>query len=276
MGLIVVACGGSTEGDGGGGAGGSTGGSAGGGGSGGSVGGNSGTGAASGGSAGSGGIAGSGAASGGTAGVGASGGVAGVGGVAGSGGGTGGSPAGCAGLSYCDCTSNAACQVVAEDCHCPCGVEPCAPNCACKCSGGKYLGCAPTSVMNPGALEGLWLVGWSGGANHFSWIRIDPGGKAVINDGKNLNANIPFWDCNGAATWFLSAKIETLGINMPSGCNPGFTTLTFDSWVGKPAYPKDCLLLANVSEPVSSLPLLACRFPSSYCDAAMKTCKDPL
>lgn len=200
-----------------------------------------------------------------------------LGGAGGSLGGAGGSvSADCAGLDYCACKENAACQVLAEACFCPCGVEPCMPDCECACGGGKYLGCAPTSVMNPGALEGLWLVGWSGGMNHFSWVRLEPGGVATFNDGANLDVNGPLWPCSGSGSFGLAAKPETIALYLPPGCGT-MAAVTFVKFLGEPSWPNGCLLEASVEmAPPAGGPLTACKFPLSTCDATLSSCQDVL
>src|SRR5262245_28440071 len=73
-----------------------------------------------GGSGGSGGLSTGGAGNGGSTGGAGTGGSAGAGGL----------PAStCVEPDYCSCAANQACNVVAEDCFCPCGVEPCEPSC---------------------------------------------------------------------------------------------------------------------------------------------------
>ena len=191
-------------------------------------------------------------------------------------GGAAGTSGDCAGLSYCDCdSSNLDCQVLSEACFCPCGIEPCKPDCDCACGGGKYLGCAPKSIIQPGAFEGLWLIGWSGGMNHFSWVLALPGGKALFNDGASLTANGPLWSCNGEGSWSMTQKPETIFLYLPPSC-PGMP-LTFQSFQGKPDYPKGCVLSATLEpQSPSGMPLMACKFPSSQCDATLTSCVDPL
>jgi hypothetical protein len=259
--IAAVGCGGATEGGGtpptpdGGGGSGAVGGSAG-------VGGSGGVGGPAGGG---------GYAQGGSAGV--PGGAAGVGAQAGASG-FAGSATSCTYPDYCSCVTNAACKVVSEDCYCPCGVEPCEPNCACECGGGKYLGCAPTSIHNPGAAEGLWLIGWSGGLNHFSWVRLEAGGTLTVNDGSSLFANAPFYPCNGTGTWSMTAKPETIALYLPAGCD--MAPITFTSWLGTPAWPKGCLQEASVEALPSGQTLMACRFPLEQCNATLTMCIDPL
>jgi hypothetical protein len=163
--------------------------------------------------------------------------------------------------------------VVTEDCFCPCGIEPCTPDCACECGGGAYLGCAPSSILNPGALEGIWLIGWSGGAHHYSWVRIEPDFTVTVNDGAALSSNIPYFACNGPGQWMFTAMPETLGLILPD-C--GFHSLTFLEWTGTPSWPIGCLQAALVDHLGAPTRITACRFPASQCDAAMSTCVDPL
>jgi hypothetical protein len=202
-------------------------------------------------------------------------GTGGVGGVVVGGGGATGLPAStCTEPDYCSCVANAACSVVAENCFCPCGVEPCEPNCDCDCGGGKYLGCAPASIYNPGALEGIWLIGWGGGANHYSWVRIEPDFTLTVNDGAPLASNLPFYGCNGAGTWNPAAKPETVFLLLPAPCDP--SVLTFTAWSGTPAWPPGSLQAASVETNPPSVPLMAYRFSLAQCDATMSSCSDPL
>jgi hypothetical protein len=187
----------------------------------------------------------------------------------------GGSASACLEVDYCSCVANAACRVVAEDCFCPCGEEPCEPDCECDCGGGDYLGCAPTSVSNPGVMEvGVWLIGWSGGANHFSWIRFEDGGALTMLDGADMPSNLPYWECNGPGDWILGAAQETVIVTMPGDC--AFSPLRFEAWMGDPTYPEGALQAATVFDgPDSDFPLTAYRFPDAQCAPDLSSCTDP-
>ena len=190
-------------------------------------------------------------------------------------GGAGGGDAACVEPTYCVCVANAACTIVAEDCFCPCD-EPCEAPCDCDCGGGAFLGCAPASITNPDAIEGLWLIGWSGGAHHVSWVRVFGDQTCVVGDGASLNANIPFYPCNGPGTWIFPAKPETILFHFPEECGLGHS-VTFESWAGTPGWPTGCLQLANVEDAaMPGTPLFACRFPDDQCNADLSECTDPL
>jgi hypothetical protein len=259
LGLIVLAlqpaCGGSTDTDGStsGGGGGGTAGSSASGGSSGTAPGGTGGGAGSGGFSGAGGSAGN-AASGGTS--------------------TGGSGA-CSGLTYCDCNANAACKPIVEACFCPCGIEPCEPDCACVCSGGAYLGCVLADMDPFEKFIGTWLIGWAGGMNHYSWVRIEPDSVARFLDGAGLSVNAPFWNCNGVGNWHMAAKPETIALYFPAGCDPAFQPLTFSNMGPASGYPKGAILYASVEISPTQF-VEAYKFPFAQCDAAMTTCTDPL
>jgi hypothetical protein len=189
-------------------------------------------------------------------------------------------PAGaCVDLAYCDCAAGEACQVVAEDCFCPCGVEPCEPPCRCDCAGGAYLGCAPASILQPGALdEGVWLIGWAGGTNHYSWVRFEPGGALTMLDGAGIATNIPYWECNGPGSWVLAATPETVVVQMAGdGGSCAFSPLTFGPWLGDPAWPEGARQAVTVLDGANpDVPLTAYRFPDAQCAPDLSRCADPL
>ncbi len=202
--------------------------------------------------------------------------VGGSGGATGGAGGTGGGAGNCVGLDYCGCKSaSGSCQVFAETCFCPCGVEPCEPDCSCACGGGKYLGCGPKDVMQPGALEGVWLIGWSGGMNHYSWVRFNADFSADVLDGATLPANSPFFACNGKGSWLFSAKLWNVHLTLPSGCTGIAADLTFESFGPASAAVKGAVLAANITQPPNGTPLEGHKFPASQCDAGMASCASP-
>lgn len=218
---------------------------------------------------------GAGGSTGGTGAAGATGG-GGSGGAAGSSGGagTGGATAPCEGLSYCDCSAQGAtCQVFAEACFCPCGIEPCEPPCACACGGGEYLGCGPKSMQVPGAIDGTWLIGWSGGMNHYSWIRFNGDLTFDVLDGADLSGNAPLWSCSGAGKYLPTAKLDTFFLHLPAPC--AGVAITFEK-LGPPSsvYVKGSVLTASISSD-GVQPLEGYKFGSSQCNLAMTSCKDP-
>ena len=134
-------------------------------------------------------------------------------------------------------------------------------------------------------IEGIWLVGWSGGMNHYSWVRFTVtssfGGTAVILDGQSLFANVPYWSCSGATSWNLASKPDTIQLHFPSStCVPqGLKSSSYTFSNIKPAtgsWPKGATHTAQVTTSLQPTSLEGHRFPKTQCDAAMTSCTDPL
>ena len=134
-------------------------------------------------------------------------------------------------------------------------------------------------------LNGIWLVGRSGGLNHYSWVRVrraalgDWSGTAEFLSGDTLTTNAPFWPCSGQGSWTIPAKPYSILFTFPAGCPAGLETeYTFDP-ISTPAstYPKGAVLQAIVT-PLATGPasLDGYKFPDTQCDAAMTSCADPL
>lgn len=200
-------------------------------------------------------------------------------------------PAGCHFDGKPTCDPPACPPVVCEDASVDAG---CAIDCAPPPAGCHFEGeptcdpptCPPVVCEDAGAfpynLDGIWLLGWSGGLNHFSWVRFTvdgmAGGAAQYNAGADLAYNAPLWSCNGAGTWMLTAKPDTVGFNFPPSCTDGFQAYTFLSFQApSSSFPKGAILEATVEAPtMPGQTFNAYKFPDSQCDAAMTKCTDPL
>lgn len=132
------------------------------------------------------------------------------------------------------------------------------------------------------SVAGIWLIGWSGGMNHYSWVRFTPtsasSGDAEINDGAALAINGPFWPCNGKGSYDLVAQPRSIQLHFPSSLCNGMksSVLTFSSFTAASGYPPGALDSASVTISSSAgSPVEAYRFPSTQCDASMTTCTDP-
>jgi hypothetical protein len=133
-------------------------------------------------------------------------------------------------------------------------------------------------------LEGIWLVGWGGGMNHYSWVRFTVtssfGGTAVILDGKTLTVNLPYWNCNGPSSWNLASKPDTIQLHFPSStCVPQglkSSSYTFSNIKPASSWPKGATHTAQVTTFQQPTNLEGYKFPPSQCNAAMTSCTDPL
>ena len=143
----------------------------------------------------------------------------------------------------------------------------------------------------PEVLEGVWLVGWSGGLNHYSWVRFghasmpSPVSKADawILDGKDLLSNAPIWNCSGKTTWYMGAAADTAYLDFPSpSClqtAAGPATMmgyVFSDYAPPTATdPRGAVLLATVKDQPTLRAWQGFKFPDDWCDANMTTCKNP-
>lgn len=126
------------------------------------------------------------------------------------------------------------------------------------------------------ALPGIWLVGWSGGLNHYSWVRFDAGGASAdyLPGGAEILSNAPYWSCSGQGTYTITQKPNTVMLMFPAACNLAPLVLTFDSFYTAGIPPK-ATLGAHVSTDPPNQPLDGFKYPASQCDAAMTTCTSP-
>jgi hypothetical protein len=134
--------------------------------------------------------------------------------------------------------------------------------------------------MADGQLEGVWLIGWSGGLDHYSWVRFDRDGSARILADAGPDSWAPYWHCSGsAASWAWAETPETVLLTLPEGCRgaPRIESLTFTGFRAAGgraawAFPKAAVLEGLLA---GNHGIHAWKFPPSWCDVAMTTCGDP-
>jgi len=136
-----------------------------------------------------------------------------------------------------------------------------------------------TAFVN--TMNGIWLVGWSGGLRHYSWVRITSDssgqwtGTAEFLSGEDISSNSPYWACSGKGTWMIPQKVNSILFTFPSSCPSGIEMeYTFEFSLPMP-YPPGASLAAVVSPLSGSQKLEGYKFPDSQCDATMSTCIDP-
>jgi len=138
----------------------------------------------------------------------------------------------------------------------------------------------------PYSLDGIWLVGWIGGLNRFSWVKFQAtsamGGNAWILDGKGLSGGtVPYWKCSGKSSYNITAKPNTIQLQFHSPLCNGYksTSYTFGGITKfSGSYPKGATHKATVTAYGGSTPaqISGYKFPASQCDAKMTKCTDPL
>ena len=132
-------------------------------------------------------------------------------------------------------------------------------------------------------MNGIWLVGWTGDLNHYSWVRIRSdspgswGGTADILAGNDLAINSPYWECSGQGQWMISQQLYSIWFTFPASCPSGIERgYTFDPFQPPGRYPKGAILAATVTPPSGSSALEGYKFPDMQCNADMTSCIDPL
>jgi hypothetical protein len=133
-------------------------------------------------------------------------------------------------------------------------------------------------------IAGTWLIGWYGGQDHFSWLRITmptgsrlDGGLAVLAE-PSIPAGVPYWSCNGNAAWMLTERPQTLDLRLDTvGCSREI--LIFD-WFRPVSTRGKAFLEASLSAMRiadggygPSNRLTGLKFPDDVCDAAFTSCR---
>jgi hypothetical protein len=130
---------------------------------------------------------------------------------------------------------------------------------------------------------GTWLIGWYGGQDHFSWLRIAmasgsrPDGTIAVLAEPSIPAGVPYWTCNGSASWGPTEEPHTLDLRLDTlGCSREI--LTFD-WFRPIGMRGKAFLEASISAvrivdggygPGNALTGL--KLPDDACDAAFTSC----
>jgi hypothetical protein len=131
-------------------------------------------------------------------------------------------------------------------------------------------------------MNGIWLIGWMGDMNHYSWVRIRSdspsswGGTADFLAGNDLTINFPYWPCSGQGQWMVPEKPRSILFNFPASCPSSIEAeYTFDPIHAPGSYPKGAILAATVTPLSGSLTLEGYKFPDTQCNAGMTSCVDP-
>jgi hypothetical protein len=132
-------------------------------------------------------------------------------------------------------------------------------------------------------MNGIWLVGWMGDLNHYSWVRIrsNPAGSgtgtADFLAGNDLAINSPYWQCSGQGQWMIPQKPDSILFTFPLTCSSLIEReYTFDPMQSPGTYPRGAILMATVTPLSDSAAVAGYKFPDTQCNADMTSCSDPL
>lgn len=140
---------------------------------------------------------------------------------------------------------------------------------------------APSSSNFPDLVPGLWLIGWSGGLDHLSWVRFTGSGVGYFrSQASRAKGMTPYFRCTGQGSWLIAAKPRTIFVSFPGNCPPESLqgvaqSYTFGAVHPTPTFMKKALLQVDFDVEPSQPPLLGLKFPDDTCDATLTQCADP-
>jgi hypothetical protein len=124
--------------------------------------------------------------------------------------------------------------------------------------------------------DGVWLIGWAGGLDHFSWVRF------VFTTGTQGSIELltpdqptftPYFPCEGMGLFSIDEATSEALMQLPAACAQT-TTLGFESF--SPAGgPPSAILTAAIQDQSVGQAISGYKYASSHCNAAFTTCGDP-
>jgi hypothetical protein len=188
-----------------------------------------------------------------------------------------GSPTGCTpGLDQ-TCDASGAMSLLTGSCTVE-GTCNCRPGFA-KTSSGKCASSATTSTSFPDYVPGTWLIGWSEGFDHYSFVRLDgqnQGTATFLSQVSTRGGYAPYFSCDGQGAWALGQQPSTVILSFPAGCPAGAaqSVYTFAS-LDTTNVPFGAVLHASFQHGPDQQAVDGYKFPDSACNAAFTSCVDP-
>lgn len=138
-----------------------------------------------------------------------------------------------------------------------------------------------TGVGGGGALkdnldDGVWLIGWAGGLDHFSWVRFS---FASPTDGSidlltpEQPSFTPYFPCEGTGSFDIDEAASEATLQLPAGCGTD-ATLVFQSF-SQAGGPPGVILVAQIEHVGGGQSISGWKYDASKCDAAFTACADP-
>ena len=181
-----------------------------------------------------------------------------------------------------DQTCNASPQMSALAGRCVNGSCACNPSFVKNFAGKCGAAPAPSPTSFPELVPGLWLIGWSGGLDHFSWVRLTKVGPSNVAYFRSKPAErkgmTAYFQCTGQGSWRDDSKPKTILLDFP--CPPEAlqnipTTYTFGSINPNPTFAKNVLLQVDFEHEPAQQALMGLKLPDDTCDLELKECADP-
>lgn len=140
--------------------------------------------------------------------------------------------------------------------------------------GGNGEGGGGAEPLFPELDDGPWLIGWSGGLDHYSWVLFTytaaDEGTAVVIDTECTSCT-PYFDCSGMTT-FSIAGASTVDVPLPAPCAQ-IVSLDFGALGPTRGFPPSALQHAAIS--TGDAQLDGFLYPSEQCTPSPPDCGDP-
>jgi hypothetical protein len=124
---------------------------------------------------------------------------------------------------------------------------------------------------------GLWLVGWSGGLDHFSWMRFSffdqlSGSFDMID--AECGSCTPLYPCEGSGSFTADPVTRQLTLSLPVDCSDT-SMLEFGAFAAPSGFYPAAILEAPVTEVGTANQLVAAQFGEVHCDPTFTMCPSP-
>jgi hypothetical protein len=136
---------------------------------------------------------------------------------------------------------------------------------------------ADLAASIPANLDGIWLIGWSGGLNHYSWLRFTSMGfgfgTVEILDPMGNAAWTPYF-CSGKGTFGITQAPDTIAI---MGTCANMYILHWTDFYPPGLFPQGAILASHLNDLSSGNPMVldGWKFDANQCDANFTMCTLP-
>ena len=124
--------------------------------------------------------------------------------------------------------------------------------------------------------DGFWLIGWSGGLDHYSWVRFtfqtSTTGTFTLLDAAGVSLT-PFYPCEGSGPFTVSLGTGVVVLELPAACDTPEAYLDFVSFADPGGFPPHAIKAAEIltlGQTISGY-----QHDAAFCDAAFTMCGAP-
>ena len=143
-------------------------------------------------------------------------------------------------------------------------------------SAAADLAGADLAASIPADLDGIWLIGWSGGLEHYSWLRFQSTGfgfgDVTILDPMGNGSWTPYF-CAGKGTFGITQQLDTIQIT--AACGQMYILHWTDFYPPGP-FPQGAILASHVDDLTANMMTLdGWKFDAAQCDVNFTMCTLP-